>query len=388
MTPGEAAKSCPRPRHWVGRVQGGVLLDAPVTPQWGSAPWVGVVWPDERVSGGWARSTLAPGPQRRGYVAAQSITGTDGRRHTTALLSPGDVIEFGADYTRPRGRRRTESVPVRWYGVVLATHPDRLVAWGPFPDQVQAWEVAQRALATWRDAAQVEVPGVTDTPPPGAAPTPDPSPELCAPVVEVRTAGETTRVEDPTHGAVVVDAAAFGAGMAATRQDLVELLGSYAPDVELRGDEPLATLAALAAHHAPERLAADPTRASPHGPTYHARAAGAVVRSESAGGESALRPPRRWTPDGFGWGHDAETACELAYALVADATGSEDAARGLAPRYATEVLARLPSGRPWSMPVDQVRAWASDAATKAGLERTWPTPATAGSATPGAEVGL
>ncbi|MDP9388550.1 MAG: hypothetical protein M3Q48_11730, partial [Actinomycetota bacterium] len=321
-------------------MQGGVLLDVPVTPQWGSVPWVGVVWPDERVPGGWARSTLAPGPHRRGYVAAQWTTGPDGRRHTTALFSPGDVIEFGADYTRRRGRRRTETVPVRWYGVVLATHPERLVAWGPFPDQGQAWDVAQQAMATWREAVQVHVPGITDGPPPEMHPPPDPSRELPGPVVEVQTAGETTRVDDPTHGTVVVDAAAFGAGMAATSQNLVELLGAVAPDVELRGDEPVATLAALAARHAPERLAAGPLHGSTPGPAaYHAGASGEVVRRDPVAGDSALRPPRRWTPDGFGWGHDAETAWELAYALVADATGSPDAARCLAPRYATDVLA-------------------------------------------------
>ncbi|PLS75691.1 MAG: hypothetical protein CYG61_06105 [Actinobacteria bacterium] len=188
---------------------------------------------------------------------------------------------------------------------------------------------------------------------------------------------------------MVVDAAAFGAGMATTRQDLVELLGAAAPDVALRGDEPLATLAALAARHVPDRLARGPTHTSaPETAAYHARAVGAVVRRDPGGGESTLRPPRRWTPDGFGWGHDAETACELAYALVADATGSPDAARRLAPQYATEVLARLPSGRPWSLPVDQVRAWATDAAVAAGLALSWPTPATAASPAPGAEVGL
>ena len=388
MTPGEPANPCPRPRHWVGRVQGGVLLDAPVTPQWGSAPWVGVVWPDERMAGGWAREILAPGPHRRGYVAAQWTTGPDGRRHTTALLSPGDVIEFGADYTRRHGRRRTETVPVRWYGVVLATHPERLVAWGPFPDQAQAWDVAQQAMATWREAVQVHVPGITDAPFPDDGPTPDPPRALSAPVVEVHTAGETTRVDDPSHGTVVVDAAAFGAGMAATRQDLVELLAAV-PHVKLRGDEPLATLAALAARHAGDRLVADPLHApAPQTATYQAGTGGAVVRRDPARGECALRPPRRWTPDGFGWGHDAETACELAYALVADATGSPDVARCLAPRYATEVLARLPPGRPWSMPIDQVRAWSTHAAAKAGLESTWPTPAATGSAPPGAEVGL
>lgn len=388
MTAGEPANLSPRPRHWVGRVQGGVLLDVPVTPQWGSVPWVGVVWPDERAPGGWARTTLAPGPHRRGYTAAQWTTGPDGRRHTTALLSPGDVIEFGADYTRRRSRRRIETVPVRWYGVVLATHPERLVAWGPFPDQGRAWDVAQQALATWREAVQVQVPGVTDGPAPEVGPPPDPSRELAGPAVEVHTAGDTTRVDDPTHGTLVVDAGAFGAGMAATREDLVELVSGAAPDVELRGDEPLPTLAALAARHSAEGLPTGPTRPSAPGPAaYHASASGVVVRRDLERGESALRAPRRWTPDGFGWGHDGETACELAYALVTDATGSPDAARRLAPDYASAVLARLPSGRPWSLPVDQVRAWATGAAAKAGLAATWPT-AAVGARPPGAEVGL
>jgi hypothetical protein len=341
-----------------------VLLDSPLVPGWGSVPWAGVVWPDARAPAGWGRELLRPGPHGRGHAAAS--------------LTPGDVVEFGADERRPAGRRRWVDVPRRWYGVVLATGHDHLVAWGPFPAPGPAWECAQAALARWRQAAHVEVAGVTDTT--TATPPVDPGrgrPELTAatgpPVVEVRTSGGTTRVDDPVHGPIVIDAAVFGAGMAAPAEVLAARLRRDAPGVALTGHESHATLAALAALH----TAPDPTSAataSP-GPVYAASPAGVVeVRDERGAPLRLIRPAGRWTPDGFGWGYDGDGPTELAYALLADATASAELARRLAPRYTTEVTSRLPSGQPWTLPVSAVRAWAANPALQQPV--------------PAAEVGL
>jgi hypothetical protein len=316
--------------------------------------------------------------------------GRHGRGHAAAGLTPGDVVEFGADERRPAGRKRWERLPRRWYGVVLATDRDRLVVWGPFPTPSPAWEVAQQALSHWRQAAQVTVPGVTDVtdtaPPPVAAPGAG-RPELqrAKPVVEVRRTGATTRVDDPIHGTMVVDAARFGAGMASSVDYLVEGLRRAAPEVALTGTEPHATLAALTALH----TAADPpVVTATAGHAYHARPDGSVeVRDARGATVRPVRPSRQWTPDGFGWGYDGDGPTELAYALLADATGSAPTALRLAARYTTDVTARLPAGRAWSLAVGDVRAWAAAAGHDAASAATQPRlPAPPGDG--GAEVGL
>jgi hypothetical protein len=363
----------PPPAQWVGRVQAGVLLDSPLVPGWGSTPWTGVVWPDARAPGGWARTVLPAGRHGRGHAAAD--------------LTPGDVVEFGADERRPAGRKRWEHLPRRWYGVVLATDRDRLVAWGPFPTPSPAWDVAQAALSHWRQAAHVTIPGVTDTAPPPVAAPGARRPELqpAKPVVEVRSTGATTRVDDPIHGTMVVDAARFGAGMATTVDHLVEGLRRAAPEVALTGREPHASLAALTALHP----AADPpVVTATAGPAYHASPDGSVeVRDARGATARPVRPPRQWTPDGFGWGYDGDGPTELAYALLADATGSPPTALRLAARYATDVTARLPAGQAWSLAVGDVRAWAAAAEHDVAPRATQP-PLRPPRGDGGAEVGL
>jgi hypothetical protein len=76
----------------------------------------------------------------------------------------------------------------------------------------------------------------------------------------------------------------------------------------------------------------------------------------------------QWSPDGFSWGYDGDQPTELAYTLLADGTGSTDSARRLAVRYGRDVIARLPQGQPWSLPVTDVRAWAG-----AHVQQTLPT---------------
>lgn len=260
----------PPPAHWVGRVQAGTLLDAPLLPGPRTTPWTAVVWPDGRAPGGWARGVLPPGRHSRGWMAA--------------TLAPGDVIEFGADQP---GRRRQPPALHRWYGVVLATDCDRVVAWGPFPEPGAAWACAQQALSRWRAAAHVDVPGVTDLPHP----------------------------------------------------DL--------PQPDRRTTRPAATPAAPA---------------GPGGRVYAGYADGTVEVRDSQGVAYQLRPGRRFTPDGFGWGHHGDSAAELAHALLADATGSADTARRLTGPYTDAVTSRLPAGHAWTLPVAAVRDWAAVAA--------------------------
>ncbi len=245
--------------------------------------------------------------------------------------------------------------------MVLATDRDRLVAWGPFPAPGPAWECAQAALSRWRQAAHVDVPGVTDTAPPAVDAVGHGRAELTAgrssPVVELRTTGDTTRVDDPVHGPLVVDTAAFGAAMAAMPDTLVTALARDAPAVALTGHEPHATLAALAAAH-PTRT--PPSAGKRSGPEDAASPDGTVEVRDARGPMRLLRPAGRWTPDGFGWGYDGDGPKELAYALLADATGSPALARTLAHRYTTEVTSHLPSGQPWTLPVGAVRTWAAN----------------------------
>jgi hypothetical protein len=331
-----------------------VLLDSPATLRPGSTPWVGVLSRDGRSADGWAEARLAPGPGGRGWVVAQWATAADGRRQPAGVLTPGDAVEFGADYRRRRGRFRSEVVPHRWHGVVFETHPEHVVVWGPLGGRTEAWDTAQRALELWRRRRHVEVPGVTDVPYGDPLPRSDPQQELS----ESRAAGKpgsTVRIDDPHHGTLVVDAEAFGSGMQADRGDLAERLAADAPDLVLTGDESLPVLAALAARYS----AAEPAPPTTAGAVYLGRPDGTVVRRDPDG-ERILRPPRQWSPDGFGWGHDGDGARELSFALLADATGSPEVARLLTEDHVKELVAGLPTGRGWSVSVVDVRSWVAD----------------------------
>jgi hypothetical protein len=82
--------------------------------------------------------------------------------------------------------------------------------------------------------------------------------------VRVETSGGTTRVHDPGHGELAVPDTAFAAALARPADALAAILGRR-PWVYLTGDEPLITLAALAATYAPHELGAAPG-AAPAGP--------------------------------------------------------------------------------------------------------------------------
>ncbi|MDQ1429156.1 MAG: hypothetical protein QOK39_2632 [Acidimicrobiaceae bacterium] len=346
------------PQQTVFRVHNSVLVDTPLMPTWGSRTWAAVMWPDARAAGGWGRAMMPPGPGGRGYAADQ--------------MTPGDVVEFGADYQRQMGRKRVETVANRWYGVVLATDPRHVVAFGPFPGPEPARLWAERAMQTWRQSVTIDLPAelsLGQVAPPAPA-LPAGRDRRSGPAVEVHAAGDVTRVDDARHGRMVVDTAAFGAAMGTDTAELVAVLGDvYArsgqPDLD--GSESKATLAALAARHAPERLAVDvadvataPLPTVPAGgrdAIYYGHPDGSVERVDERGSRP-LRPSRRWSPDGFGWGYQGDEPTELADALLSDSTGSRDVARRLASRYGDEVIADLPQGRAWSLPVASVAAWA------------------------------
>jgi hypothetical protein len=365
---------------WAGqtvwRVHQSVMIDTPLIPPPGSQPWAAVLWPDPRVAGGWGRAMMAPGPNGRGFAADR--------------LTPGDVIEFGADYRRQTSRKHFETIPHRWYGVVMATAHNHVVGVGPFPGPEPARQFADRALEMWRQSVLADTPGLPELPAPAPAlPT---GRTGQAPTVEVRTNGEVTRVDDPTHGRLVVDAAVFGAAMATDTAQLVGVLRDAHTDTgqpELTGAEPKATLAALVARHAPDQVLVDAevVTAAPdpeehtvapavtgsssdrlarayrseaaEDSVYYGHPDGSVERVLPHAGQKqrTLRPYQRWTPDGFSWGYSGDGPTELAFALLLDASGDRDTASRLAARYADAVIAHLPQGQAWSLPVDDVRSW-------------------------------
>jgi hypothetical protein len=347
------------PPQTVLRVHHGMLIDAPMVPTPGSRTWAATVWPDQRAPGGWGRAVMAPGLTGRGYLA-------DG-------ITPGDVVEFGADYPTQTGRKRIEMVARRWYGVILATAPTHVVACGPFPGPEPARQWAEAAMLAWRRSLEVDIAGITDPAGPAPALSARRDATTATPTVEVHTRGQFTRVDDPTHGRLVVDAALFGAAMDADTARLVGLLAEARDPtghLVLTGRESKPTLAALAALHAPEHLtfeaatvATRPGSATPvNGPdlVYYGHPDGTVERVDHRG-TTALRPARRWSPDGFAWGYQGDSPTELAYALLADSTGSNEVARRLAVAYGAEVIADLPQGQAWSLPAKTVAAWADAA---------------------------
>jgi hypothetical protein len=344
------------------------MIDTPLIPPPGSQPWAAVLWPDPRAAGGWGRAMMTPGSNGRGFAADR--------------LTPGDVVEFGADYRRQTGRKHFEMVPHRWYGVVMATAHNHVVGVGPFPGPEPARQFADRALQVWRQSVLADTPGLPQLPAPAL-----PSGRTGqTPAVEVRTNGEVTRVNDPTHGRLVVDAAVFGAAMATDTAELVGLLRDAHADSgqpELTGAEPKATLAALVARHAPDQVLVDaevvttaPIPVVPAGgddAVYYGHPDGQVERVDPQGSRT-LRPSRHWSPDGFGWGYQGDTPTQLAGALLADSTGSVAVARRLAERYRDEVIAALPQGQAWSLPVGAVSSWAA-AAERQTAEQQPPIPA-------------
>jgi hypothetical protein len=163
--------------------------------------------------------------------------------------------------------------------------------------------------------------------------------------------------------------------MAMDTDELKALIGR-AEGWSLRGDEPKEVLAAdvvmLSDMGNPPHgvkpfywdkrgglVPAAETPASAAPARYYGHPDGTVDRVDG-NGTRPLRPAMRWSPDGFSWGYQGDGPTELADALLADSTGSADVARRHAQRYSAEVIAGLPHGQAWSLPVATVAGWAPD----------------------------
>lgn len=129
----------PEPGPHLLRVLEGAVVDflAPVlSPD--ARCWVATCWPDATVPGGWARAAWWPPPYHgRGYVPVASAY--------------ADVVEFAADVPFRTGwwQRRTQWLPVRWYGVVLEDGPDAMLVYGPYPTPDAALAVTDQLRATF-----------------------------------------------------------------------------------------------------------------------------------------------------------------------------------------------------------------------------------------------
>jgi hypothetical protein len=99
---------------------------------------------------------------------------------------------------------------------------------------------------------------------------------------------------------------------------------------------------------------------------------GAVVTITDGSGSRPLNPRFdlfNHSPTGFNWGYGGSGPAQLALALLADATGNDELALRLRHPFKFSVVARWPSGQPWSITEDVILAHARriEAATK---ERT------------------
>jgi hypothetical protein len=94
---------------------------------------------------------------------------------------------------------------------------------------------------------------------------------------------DTVWVVDPRHGALDVPLAAFAAELCHTPDDLRHALARL-PELQLAGDEPLITLAALAARHRP-------TQPGATGPTAPAADGADGLHLDTAGTDPPQAPP-------------------------------------------------------------------------------------------------
>lgn len=88
----------------------------------------------------------------------------------------------------------------------------------------------------------------------------------------------------------------------------------------------------------------------------------AHVVAVTATGERVLDPRLdlfNHSPDGFGYGYSGSGPAQLALAILADATGSDERAIRLHQAFKEAVIARLPQFEPWRIDADAVRALAT-----------------------------
>ena len=86
------------------RIENGILVDPPIWEDHRRGKnWLAKIGPGSRVQGKLTRQFFSWGPTAKSYSVGGKLT-------------PGDCVEFGADYYSGTGRKTGK----RWYGVVLA----------------------------------------------------------------------------------------------------------------------------------------------------------------------------------------------------------------------------------------------------------------------------
>jgi hypothetical protein len=226
---------------------GSTLLDFPLPVSAQARTWAATIWPDARTPNGWAGKPWEPGPFGRGYIPA--------------VVELGDVIEFGAQHTL--------QATTCWYGYLHAVRPDSLLIHGPYPTPHAAHAAAQLAqvqqihqdIAGGPDPRRPSLGVQLSDTDPGSVPTTPAQPPAA---VSVSFHGQQSTVGDPLHGWLVVDTGRLLAAMSQPPDRLADQLRQRLPHLD--GREPPLTLAALAAHHLPDLLDAEPTPAQAAAP--------------------------------------------------------------------------------------------------------------------------
>jgi hypothetical protein len=233
-------------------------------------------------------------PERTLITPASKVTATLAAPEIGAP-GPGQALAFGAIVAaaHPDTGQRVEATVLRAFGggdgIVYQVEPHTLEDTEPFtlPAGDAAlvrgtwWPNVEDLMAARQRAGIGVVPGeilagtqggsvsvaaeTAETPP--TIPEVTPAQQAAAllvgvnpipPLATVDVHGEIARVGDPSHGWLVVPTERLFAGMARSGGDLRAILADAAPGVSLNGDEPVPTLAALVAEHAPDRLDREP----------------------------------------------------------------------------------------------------------------------------------
>jgi hypothetical protein len=243
------------PRLKVARLHpSGVLLDLPFTPPPGAAVHVATFWPEPTGTDGWAFVNWERGPHGRGVQLPQiidlgDVVGFRAVSHPQLPAGPGPAD--GPDPAAPPSHVHV----IDWWGYLHAVERGALVLHGPHPTLPAAYAAAQHALAAqiWSQAptnaaANRNPAGGLDTHPGRDRAWREPAQPPAS--VSVTWHGETATVSDPRHGWLHVDSDDLAAALTLRSDDLLRSLRSLNLGVD--GNEPPATLAALAALHLPE----------------------------------------------------------------------------------------------------------------------------------------
>jgi len=245
-----------RPALVTCRTRAGMfLVELPVRDPDGGAARVETVRPDSRAVGGWVSL-----PWQSTSMGIRMPAGTDLGDLVAISVESGfavaaedwDDVDTSSSYAAPEDSPVSdiaaddEVLVVRrtWFGYLDTLDPAVLVFSGPYPDLVAAHGAAQHAVIRHRhSAAQPEHGPGHRLMGEGALP---PS------VVEVTFDGPSATVGDPVYGWLTVPTARLSAALAMPVDDLRSLLRPLVgPPPEGTAH---ATLAALAAARAPERL--------------------------------------------------------------------------------------------------------------------------------------